>query len=368
MIWRCDLVKQYIKYENEIIAAFQKVLKSGKYVLGEEVNLFEKEFARYLNVNHAIGVASGTDGLLLAMMALNIKPGDEIITTPFTAIPTVSAIIHLGAKPVFVDVDYDTYLIDIDKLKDAITKNTKAIIPVHLFGNVVDVKKIKEIVGNEIPVIEDACQAHGSKMNGQMAGTLGDIGVFSFYPTKNLGAYGDGGMIVTNNENIAYKIRLMRMYGMVNYNNIEINGINSRLDEIQAAILRVKLRYLDEMNKARNIIANRYKEKLNAEMFKHQYIPRNVYTNYHVFESRYLGDRDALVNFLNKEKVQTNIYYFTPIHLQKANKFLGYKKGDFPITEKLCKEVIALPMYAELSSEDQTFIINKINKYIEGVL
>ncbi len=362
MIWRCDLVPQYEKYKKEINESIERVLKSGRYILSSEVAEFEKEFAKYLGVNYSIAVGNGTDGLTLSLMALGIGKGDEVITTPFTAIPTVSAIIDSGAKPVFVDINPDTFLIDLTKVRDAITSKTKAIIPVHIFGNVVDIPKLREIVGN-IRIIEDASQSHGSKIKGIQSGTMGDLGVFSFYPSKNLGAYGDGGMIVTNNKEWADKIRLLRMYGMVDKDNIIINGINSRLDELQAAILRVKLKYLDKMNIVRNEIAERYKKELNAEFFKHQKIPEEVFSNYHVFVSRFKGKREALIKYLEENQIQTNIYYLIPLHLQKANKFLGLKEGDFPQAEKLCKEVIALPLYPEFEKSQQDYVIKYINEF-----
>jgi len=362
LIWRCDLVPQYEKYKVELHEAIERVLSSGRYILSNEVLQFEKEFAEYLDVKYAIGVANGTDAITLSLMMLDIGKGDEVITTPFTAIPTVSAIIDAGAKPVFVDVDPETFLIDLYNVKAAITKNTKAILPVHIFGNVVDIQDLKNKVG-DIPIIEDACQAHGSMIRENKTGSMGDIGAFSFYPTKNLGAYGDGGMIVTNNQELAEKAKLLRMYGMVDYNHIVVNGINSRLDELQAAILRIKLKYLDEMNKKRNYIAERYISHLDKNYFDHQFISAEVYSNYHVFVTKINRNRDGLIKYLETQDIQTNVYYYMPIHLQEANKFLHYKKGDFPNAEKICEQVIALPLYPELKEEVQFFIIDTINNY-----
>ena len=367
MIWRCDLIPQYEKYRVEIQEAIDRVLLSGRYILAKEVSEFENEFAKYIGTNYAVAVANGTDGLTISLMALDIKPGDEVITTPFTAIPTVSAIIDIGAKPVFVDIEPDTFLMDIEKVQDYITNRTKAIIPVHIFGNVVDIPRLKILIGDKIPIIEDASQSHGSKLDGTQSGSMGDVSVFSFYPTKNLGAYGDGGIIVTNNMVVAEKARLIRMYGMTDYNHIKINGINSRLDELQAAILRVKLKYLEQMNQQRNIIAKRYIDNLNADYFNHQFIRPNILSNYHVFVSRFKGDRKKLIEFLESKKVQTNIYYILPIYLQEANQFLGLNRGDYPKVEKLCEEVIALPMYPELKVETQMYVVNLINKYLKGL-
>jgi len=363
MIWRCDLVPQYELYKEEIDTAIKRVINSGRYTLSSEVSEFEKEFSSYVGCKYGIGVGNGTDGLILAMKVLEIGKGDEVITTPFTAIPTVSAIIATGATPVFVDVDPDTYLMDISLVSDAITSKTKAIIPVHLFGNVVDILKLKEIVNGTIPIIEDTCQAHGSLINGIQSGSMGDMGVFSFYPTKNLGALGDGGMIVTNNKEYEEKLKLLRMYGMTDYNHIKINGINSRLDELQAAILRVKLRYLDEMNIKRNKVAEEYIKNLRADLFVHQSIHENIYCNYHQFVSRFLESRNDLITFLYSKDIQTNIYYVMPLHLQEANRYLGYKKGDFPYAEKLCDQVIALTMYSELPVELQHKVIGVINTF-----
>ncbi len=362
MIYRCDLVQKYEKYKIEIHNAIDRVLKSGKYILGNEVSCFEKEFAEYIGAKYAVGVGNGTDALIISLKILDIGPGDEVITTPFTAIPTVSAIIATGAKPVFVDVDPETFLLDISQIRSKITKRTKAIIPVHIFGNVVDINTLKTET-EDIPIIEDACQAHGSTINNIKAGNLGDLAAFSFYPTKNLGAYGDGGIIVTNNENYAIKAKLLRMYGMVDYNHIIINGINSRLDELQAAILRVQLKYLDEINYKRNLIAKKYIDELNKEKFNHQKIENNVYSNYHVFATRYKGNRKLLMKYLEDKGIQTNIYYLMPVYLQEANKYLGIRKGTFQIVEKLCDEVIALPMYAELEQKKLDYIIETINKY-----
>ena len=363
MIWRCDLLPQYKKYKKEIDNAIAKVLNSGRYTLASEISCFEKEAAAYFGVKHAIGVASGTDALLLSLMAYGIGKGDEVITTPFTAIPTVSAIIASGATPVFVDICEDTFLIDLEKISKAVSSKTKAVIPVHLFGNVVNVPGLREVIGPNIPIIEDAAQAHASTIDNVKAGSMGDLGAFSFYPTKNLGAYGDGGMVVTNKAELAEKIKLFRMYGMVDKDNIVVNGINSRLDEIQAAILRVKLKYLDAMNKRRNEIAACYISELRSDFIKYQTISKNVFSNYHIFNMRVEKKRNDLVEFLQKENIQTNIYYLVPLHLQKANKFLGYKEGSFPVTEKLCKEIIALPMYAELKQEHINKIISKINQF-----
>jgi len=365
MIWRCNLAAQYKKYKREIDSAIEKVLESGRYTLAEEVSTFENEFAEYLGCKFSLGVGNATDGLIIALKALDIGPGDEVVTTPFTAIPTVSAIIATGAKPVFSDINERTFLIDIDQIPNHITSRTKAVLPVHIFGNVVDIEKLSSIVPGNIPIIEDSAQSHGSRINRMYSGTIGDLGVFSFYPTKNLGGYGDGGALVTNNPELAERIKLLRMYGMTDKDHIRINGFNSRLDELQAAILKVKLKYLDEMNQLRNRIADKYIKGLNSQYFDTQSIEENIYCNYHVFAVRVHGDRNELMNYLERERIQTNIYYPIPLHLQEANRFLEYRKGDFPNAEELCNQIIALPMYPELSSQNIEKVLITINEFVK---
>ena len=363
MIWRNDLSLQYQNYQAEIKEAIARVLASGHYILASEVVSFEKEFAQYLGAKYAVGVASGTDALRLSLMALGIGHGDQVITTPFTAIATVAAITQTGAVPVFVDIAPDTFLIDLAKVAQKITSRTKAVIPVHLFGNVVDIGNLRKIIGRGIKIIEDACQAAGSRLDGLAAGSIGDAAAFSFYPSKNLGGYGDGGMVVSSNRQLAEKVRLLRNYGLKDKDQAVISGVNSRLDEIQAAVLRVKLKYLDKMNRQRNLIAQKYRQKLRASFFEHQKIPDNVYSNYNVFTSRFARDRQKLIDYLARGGIQTNIYYPVPVHLQKAYRFLGYKKSDFPQSEQLAAQIIALPMYAELPDNVQKIVIAKINKY-----
>lgn len=363
MIYRCDLVPQYLRYKKEVDRAISEVLKSGKYILGEEVKQFESEFAAYLGIKNAIGVANGTDALILAIKALEITKGDEIITTPFTAVPTVSAIIAAGATPVFADIDPATYLIDLNKIAEVVSSKTRAVIPVHIFGNVVDIPKLNKILGNKIPVIEDACQAHGSKIRGKLTGTMGQINAFSFYPTKNVGAYGDGGAVTTKSAQLKRKIELLRMYGMKDKDHIVINGVNSRLDELQAAILRIKLKHLDETNKKRNRIALLYRKNLKESLFEFQHIDDDIYCNYHVFVAKFNGNRKRFVDYLETKGIQTNVYYPIPLHLQKANRFLNINKGSLPQAEGLCKKVIALPLYPEMPDNILEYVIKTINKY-----
>ena len=363
MIWRCDLVPQYMAYASEIDEAIKRVLGTGRYVLADEVANFEQEFVTYVGTRYAVGVANGTDALIVALKAFGVGIGDEVITTPYTAIPTISAIVAAGAKPVFTDVDQATFLMDIEQIPQLLSPRTKAIIPVHIFGNMVDIERLRALLPRPIPILEDAAQAHGSTLRGRQAGSMGEASAFSFYPTKNLGGYGDGGAIVTDDAELAHKLKLLRMYGMTDKDHIVIHGVNTRLDEIQAAILSIKLRYLDEMNRRRNTLAAIYCSRLNAQYFSPQQIPQEVFCNFHVFTARFHGDRRALMAYLDQEGIQTNIYYLLPLHLQEANAHLGYRRGDLPRVEALCDEVIALPMYAEFPVDTLEFVIERLNRF-----
>lgn len=362
MIWRCDLVSQYLALESEIGAAIQRVLKSGRYILAEELRQFEDAFGKYIGAAHVVGVANGTDGLTMALQAAGVGPGDEVVTTPFTAIPTVAAIVDAGARPVFVDVCPDTFLMDIDEVPAAITDRTKAVMPVHIFGNPVDIPRLRSLIPSRIAIVEDAAQAHGSSFRGRKCGAMGDIGVFSFYPTKNLGGYGDGGAIATNNEKYARSIRLRRTHGMVDKDHMEIHGVNSRLDEMQAAILSCKLPYLDRQNEVRRSIAAHYREQLRGDLFAYQAVPADGVTNYHVFAARMPRDRDRMVEYLDKQGIQTNIYYPFPLYRQRplADECRNLR---LPNVEQLCRAAIALPMYPELEPEVLTHIISVINSF-----
>ncbi len=350
-ILRVDLQAQYRAYRAEIDQAIGRVLDSGRYTLGKEVEAFEREFAAYLSISEAIGVADGTRALVLAMRVLGVKPGDEVITTPFTAIPTIGAILEVGAVPVLADIDADTYLIDLDKAAAAVTPRTRAIVPVHMFGNVVDIPALRRRLRPGISIIEDAAQAHGSKLGAAQVGTMGDIGTFSFYPTKNLGCYGDGGAIVTRDAGIAKQLRILRNHGMQDKDICAVPGVNCRLDELQAAILRAKLPHLDAMNAARAALAGRYAKALPANRFRLQKTGGGVTPNWHVFQVRFLGDRDGLVKHLDARGIQSNIYYAVPHHLQPAIFHLGYTQGSLPQTEMLCRQAIALPMYPEMKQQ-----------------
>jgi aminotransferase EvaB len=365
MIWRCDLEPQTQGYRTEILQAIERVLPTGRYILADECAGFEREYASYLGVKHCAAVANGTDGLTLALRAFDIGSGDEVITTPYTAIPTASAIVDAGATPVFVDIKPDTFLIDLDQVLAAVTDRTRAVMPVHIFGNVVDIPNLRSAIPGSIRIIEDAAQSHGSTLAGVQSGTMGDSGVFSFYPTKNLGALGDGGAVVTNDPAIDARLRLLRMYGMVDKDTIVCDGVNSRLDEIQAAILRVKLPHLEAMNAARRRIAARYIADLPRALFTCQAISDSVVTNWHVFVARFHGKRRRFIEYMEAKGIQTNIYYMTPLHLQQAHAGLGYRPGSLPFAEQLCAEAIALPFYPELPAETYDTIIAAIREYNE---
>jgi len=364
MILRVDLQAQYLAYRAEIDAAVARVLGGGRYTLGPELEQFEVEFARYLHVPDVVGVADGTRAIVLALRVLGVKPGAEVITTPFTAIPTIGAIIEAGAVPVLVDIDPETYLVDLDQVAAAVTSRTRAVVPVHMFGNVVDIPALRERIGPDIFIVEDAAQAHGSRLGASFAGTMGDIGTFSFYPTKNLGGYGDGGAIVCHNPTIARQLRMLRNHGMRDKDICDTPGTNSRLDELQAAILRAKLAHLDEMNAARAHLVARYLEVLPSNRFRPQKIPVGVVTNWHVLELRFHGDRDALVRYLETRNIQCNVYYVVPHHLQPALANLGYRQGSLPQTEKVCREVIALPLYPEMSEQIVDDVVGVIHEFL----
>ena len=348
MIWRCDLTAQYAEHSEAIDRVIRDVLQSGRYVHGPNVEAFEHEFAAYVGTKYAVGVNSGTDALIMALWTLGIRAGDEVITTPFTAIPTYSAIRHVGAVPVFVDIEPDTFLMDLSKVAAAMTAKTRAVVPVHLFGNVVDVPRLREIVGPTVRILEDCAQAHGATLRGQQAGVFGDAAAFSFYPTKNLGAYGDGGMIVTNDEALARSARSRRMYGMVSKDEFVEDGINTRLDELQAAILRVKLRHLDAMNARRRVVAASDEELLNPAIMTPQRVSDGVVPNFHVYASLCARNRDALIDALDRDGIQTNIYYPMPLTEQK-----GYRGAAFslPVATDVSRHIMALPMYPEIPEE-----------------
>jgi len=358
-----DVVGQYRKIKSEIDAAIHKVLDSGKFVLGKEVGEFECKIAGYLGVKYAVGCASGTDALQIAMMAMGIGPGDEVITTPFTFVATTETIVLLGAKPVYIDIDTKTFNIDPSRVEKAITSRTKAIIPVHLYGQPADMDPIMNIARqHRLRVIEDAAQAIGSSYKGKKVCTFGDVGCISYFPSKNLGAFGDAGMVVTNDAAVWEKMRMIANHGSRERYHHEILGVNSRLDTIQAAVLTVKLHHLEEWNSARQRAAARYDELLRGTPVTVPYVSPACQHIFHQYTIR-VPRRDALAAFLKEKSIPHAIYYPIPLHLQRAFKLAGSKKGDFPITEKAAEEVISLPMHTELTEEQIVFITDAIKEF-----
>ena len=366
MIPQCSPKSNYFAYKQEIDAAITHVLNSGQYILAEEVSNFESDFSQYLGVSNAIGVANGTDAIVLALRACNIGEGDKVITVSHTAVATIAAITQTGACPIFIDIDPQTYTIDINDLNILFLENKdiqpKAIIPVHLYGQPVDMDSIISFAKRHgMVVIEDCAQAHGAYINDKKVGSIGDIGCFSFYPTKNLGAIGDGGMLVTNHDDIAEKIKLMREYGWKDRNNSEVISTTSRLDEIQAAILRVKLKYLDVDNDKRRKIANIYTSTLNHSVIKLPKEMDNTYCVYHQYVIS-VKNRDELRAVLHENNIDTAIHYPIPVHLQKAYINTGLRPLNLTSTEEQSSKILSLPMFPEMKESDATTIADIINK------
>lgn len=368
-----DLVAQYRTIEAEITEAVSRVFSTQSFVLGEEVSQLENEIAAYCDAREAIGCASGTDALILALMALGIGPGDEVITSPFTFFATASSIVRVGATPVFVDVDPDTYNMDPAQVEAAVTDRTKAIMPVHLFGQCADMEPLLRIATRyNLAVVEDACQAIGAEYNGRRAGVLGTIGCFSFFPTKNLGGAGDGGIITTDDAELAARMRRLRVHGdLGGYHHQEV-GLNSRLDALQAAVLRVKLRHLDNWTAGRQQNAARYDEQLSQAPFSgHLATPHILPAQRHVFNQYVVrvenGHRDAVLQMMREEQVGAAVYYPIPLHLQPCFANLGYRFGDLPRSERACQSVLALPIYSELPENHQQRVISELGRAIETV-
>lgn len=360
MIPFVDLKSQYNSIKDEINTAVLNVLESTQFILGDEVLGLEQEFSAYCSAEHGVALNTGTSALHLALLAAGIGPGDEVITVPFTFVATVSAIAYTGATPVFVDIDPVSYTIDVNQIEKAITAKTKAIMPVHLYGQPADMDPIMEIARRHgLTVIEDAAQAHRSEYKGRRVGSIGDIGCFSFYPGKNLGAYGEGGMAVTNNAEYAQKMRMLRDWGQEGRYNHVMKGYNYRMDGIQGAILRVKLRYLDRWTEARRTHASQYDTLLASSGLKTPVAMPYGHHVYHVYAVR-IPQREALQQKLNAQGIQTGIHYPIPVHLQKAFAELGHRKGDFPESELVATEVLSLPMYPELSEEQIHVIANAV--------
>lgn len=358
-----DLKIQYQALAEEINAGVVSVMKRSDFILGEEVSLFEKEFAAFCGARHAIGVASGTDALYLGLLACGVGPGDEVITVANTFIATVLAISFVGAKPVLVDVDRVTYNMDAAKAKAAITKRTKAIVPVHLYGQAADMAAVMQLATDyDLKVVEDACQAHGTLYRSRSAGTIGDVGCFSFYPGKNLGAYGDGGLVVTNDDELANRLRMLRNYGQrVKYYH-EFRGLNSRLDTMQAAILRIKLKRLAAWNEMRRQHAQTYNELLpDAGVIPPTEAPYGKHV-YHLYVVR-TKKRDELKKHLESKGISVGIHYPVPIHLQHAYKDLGHAAGAFTVTERCAQEIVSLPMFPELTDEQIGYVASAIKEF-----
>lgn len=356
-----DTKNQYLKIKKEVDTAIQAVIDSSLFIQGPAVKNFESNSAKYLGAKHAIGCASGTDALQIAMMAIGIQPGDEILTTPFTFVATTETIALLGARPVYVDIDPRTFNIDVNKIEEKITANTKAIMPVHLYGQPAEMDKIMEIAkAKNLVVIEDAAQAMGAEYHGKKACTIGHIGCISFYPSKNLGAFGDAGMITTNDDSLAEKLRMIIAHGSKRKYYHEVLGVNSRLDSIQAAILNVKLAHLDEYCSERKTAAEKYNKRFKG-IFEIPYELQDVKHIYHQYSIR-VKNRDKMQEFLKEHGIPSMIYYPVPLHLQEAYKY-DYKYGDYPVSEEIAKDIISLPMHTELSDEQINFIADKVIEF-----
>lgn len=364
MIQLVDLVAQYHSIKQEIDDAVHATLESGHFILGPAVVKFEESIAAYLGVKFAIGLASGTDALVLALRALNIGAGDEVIIPAYTFFATAGTVMSVGAKPVIVDIDPSTYEIDVTRTEEKITPNTKAIIPVHLYGHPADMDPILEIAQkHSLKVIEDNAQAFGATYKGRKTGSLGEIGCLSFFPTKNLGAFGDGGMVVTNDPALAERMRMLRTHGWKKKYYSEEVGYNSRLDAMQAAILQAKLPHVDEWNEKRRAIAARYSEKLTAPGVT---VPVECDWGTHVYHLYIIrvARRDEMQSFLKQKAIASEVYYPLPPHLSIPCQTFGYREGDFPQAEKAANETLALPLYPELTVEQQDRVINAVKEFM----
>lgn len=364
-----DLKAQFQPLRAEIMAAVQTVCDEQGFILGPRVVAFEESLAKYVGARYAIGCASGSDALLLSLMAMGVGQGDEVITVPFTFFATAGAVSRLGAKPVFIDIQPDTFNLDPTQLERAVTSRTKAIIPVHLFGQCADMPAINQIAKTKtLYVIEDACQAIGAGQSGQRAGVLGNTACFSFFPSKNLGGFGDGGMITTNDQTLADALAMLRVHGSrVRYLH-ETVGINSRLDALQAVVLDIKLKYLDQWAEGRRRNAARYDQLFRAAgLLDRVTLPSTKAGNFHVYNQYTVrvSKRDELRAHLKEKGVGTEIYYPLPMHLQNCYQDLGYRKGAFPVSERAAEEVMSLPIYAELSDAQLTYVVDMVADFFK---
>jgi len=360
-----DLSRQYLPMKNEIDAAIARVFHRAWFILGEEGEAFEREFANYLGARHGVGVGSGTEALHLALLACGVEPGDEVITVPNTAVPTISAISFANAVPRLVDIDPNTFTMDVRQVEAAITPRTKVLLPVHLYGQTADMRPLLEIARkHNLRVVEDACQAHGATYGAQRAGTLGDAGCFSFYPSKNLGAYGDGGFVCANDPEIDKRLRLLRNYGQTKRYYHATKGFNSRLDELQAAVLRAKLAYLDKWNASRRELAKRFDALLQELPIT---LPKTAAWGNHVFHLYVIRTphRDQLCSFLAERGIQTIIHYPVPVHLQEAYRDLNIPAGALPEAEKAAREIVSLPFYPELRDDEIELLVATIREFYQ---
>lgn len=363
--------REYSEKKAEFDKAIFDVIGSGSFILGPTVKKFEEEIKKYTGAKHAIGVASGTDALVIASHILGFEDGKEVITSPFTFLASTSCIAKHKAKPVFVDIDEETFEMNLNQVESKINSNTVGILPIHLFSQMNNMDKIMEIANkHDLRVLEDAAEAFGMRWKGngetyRHAGTIGDFGIFSFFPTKTLGGYGDGGMIVTNNDELAEKAKMFRVHGASKKYHYDYIGYNSRLDAMQASVLSVKLKYIDEAIKNREKLAKMYMERLkdckNIRFPKIKGDQKPVYYVFNILAER----RDELVAYLKEHEIGNSIYYPIPLHLQKCFSYLGYKEGDFPVAEKISKEILALPIYPELKEEEVDFVCETIKKFYE---
>jgi len=371
-----DLTRQYRKIKKEIFSATQRVYEKGRFILGEEVSNFEKEFSHYCGVRYGVGVGSGTDALYLALKTAGIGEGDEVVTVANSFLATALAISFTGAKPVFVDIDPKIYTMDPNQLELLLKRQEargsgrkiKAILPVHLYGHPAEMDSIMEIANRyDLVVIEDACQAHGAKYGRKKVGSFGAMGCFSFYPTKNLGGYGDGGMVVTDHKKYDQNLRLLRCYGEREKYQHVLKGHNSRLDEIQAAILRVKLKYLDQWNEVRRRKAKLYTKMLSPLGVVCPSEKKGIRHVYHLYTIK-TRERDSLRAFLKKKGIETLIHYPIPIPLQKAYQELGYRRGDLPLTDQWSQKILSLPIFPEIRECEMEEVAEGIRSFLEGKL
>jgi dTDP-4-amino-4,6-dideoxygalactose transaminase len=363
-----DLQAQHRTIRDEVVATVTRVIDSQKFILGEDVKALEREIAVYCQTSHAIGCASGSDALFLALLASEIGPGDKVLTTPYTFFATVGAICRVGATPVFADIEQDTFNLDMDEVARVLDEHpeVKAVIPVHLFGACADMDALRALAAERnLFIIEDAAQSIGSEYNGKRAGSLGDVGCFSFFPSKNLGAFGDGGILTTNNPALAEKLAALRVHGTKRKYYHDWIGVNSRLDALQAAVLRVKLRYLDEWTAGRQRNADRYRKFL-RELDAPVVLPEpKPYQNRHIYNQFVIcGERrDELQAYLKQNGIGTEVYYPLPMHLQTCFAGLGYGPGDFPVSERLAACSLALPVYPEITEDDIAYVSEKVKDF-----